>query len=1220
MNTFAKKTQRHRQAGTNRPGRASTNRAMYSTGKKTKPKKQGFSERMSKMYMKNKKKFAEKQKTVDNEDKKPAATSHGAQENADALKPYDTRSRNQARRKVDFNPKGRGRESGDSRKRYGSTRRRQERVRSMQTVKQQSKGYLDMKMKKETGKAPESKRARASRSSRSSSRRRRGQGRGGLVTMGLQFEIDEEEEPSVENHLSIDGDDAKVSSKPQSTSKPRVENLVSVDKIVDSLEVRRFEAPKPLVNLRQNRRGKQTLQKTLSSSKVGLAKKKKKSFAKELASLAPKDNQRIDDIILLMKSKAGKAESFKDSVESLLNESIERKQVTASNYMSNTRVALKGGRPEQKRRSDAAGSQRSGSTRRKSGYYDRLHKKKQIKQSNKGKIGISYLTPEMQKKKMQTSRKTVNALSQRSHQSNKSQKSQRSQWSQQSQLRKTGTILFNSKIRRELSKKSIFSRKVSAKKVEIHLEAEKTKEDTEAIEAVKRAQSRARARARAKPRVQVKTSARRPHAKTREKVKTGKVSPKIRIMNTKRQRHAGNFKRGKVHKTFKSTTSLSQKQSQAKRVYRPKPQRKQTMQNSRPLPSSRKKENAQKQTPKEFQDLNDSDHKKLDEIKREFQRKFAVETKELNRKNQRGARTAAGGKKQNSPLPIMAKKISYSKSTTQRQKKLRSKMATASGKQTSRRRSSKHTRRKSDAQKQSQVLRNLLLEDSDTLFGYQEMVDEKRLSVVTSRSRRGNVYRKERVPGKRRSKREPREGAEGIQNIKDKIIRRRKVDESGRTLQESQSIAESSGNKVFADKKGGIAAEKREREKNAFKSQKEGKAALDRNAQKNQKLKRSTLESKSMKSTANAGSRRKALKEPQTKSVVKSMVLRKKEAFRGRAWEKEKGSVKLKPKAEESQLVESVLESNFDKTSLNFSLMQSERNMLVSEQSIQKVGPDPGLKQSQAKSVRKEPAKQRPQKRKPELKSKFIKSKAKNNRKEKGANARMAKSKPVKPSGRKGRAKKLPKTPKNNIKKSKGKLGTPKTIKSKKSGHSGSSPRTGRSGASGKRSKMQRVVKKQRETSIEQQILEQIFSPIGAKQKEIFLKESIKSLKKVPSKEDDSEVKQLKLSRAKPKQAGEVAYMSLTGTQEFAFDLKDVSRLSRQPTPKNSRLNASRKYVACAQKQAFASTDKTRRSSPGFLEFWTQVLQKPPQERFIVGLGTRAQAKAHFKATEGFSS
>lgn len=1176
MNSILKKTHRQRQPENPKNARANPVRGMYSTGKKAKSQKQGFSERMSKLYMKKKKKLEEKRQTGGNEKPQKTATRHG---NPSQVKPYDTRSRtqNNTNRKMDFKPKGRSRPNVETRHRIDSTRNGQERVRSMQHVK--NKGYLDLKMRKRGPRPSRGTRQGSRSTSRTSARRRRKV----LAKVDAREEINEEEEPSVENHLSIDGDDAKADSKPQSTSKPRVANLVSVDKIVKGLDLQKLEKPKQLVNLRQ---GHRNLKKTMSSSKVADL-KPRKDFAKELSSLAPKDNKRIDEIINMMQSKHAKVDSFKDSVESILNESIERKQLVTNDYLSNTRDVLRGqaraeSKHAQKRqkghRSNRSNrlnqSNQSSSVRKRAGYYDRLRKKKEIKKANQGKIGISYLTPEMQKKQLQMSKQNLKMLSQRSQRSQQSQKSQRSH---RSQFRKTGTILFNSKIQRKNSNNSIFSGKPSKKfmlsptKGDRSAEEQKVKRKPSVRESMriksgvphKKSVSRGKngpnrgnlSHRRNTPNKRVTPKRGYANAKGFNRRKGGaqskpnnqqkkpngvprsnqgkKVSPRIKIMNTKRPKHVSKFQRGKVKQVMKSTTSLSQKGEHAKKAPQSKAQRRQAEAKSKS--SERTKENApgQVSTPKKFENLNQSDHRKLDEIKKEFQKKFAIETKELNKKNQR-AQKGQQSKKKSSPLPIMMKKISYSKSTANRQKNLRNKMKQTSTKANSHKQ--KRAREAKAEQTCSQVVRNLLLADSDTLFGFQEMVDEHKVAPKphTVKSRKGNMQRKRRA-----NKRAPKTAKGGIQNLKNRILRNRKQEPRPEQegLEQSQTIAESIVQNVFDEK------EQEEdtigKVKDLIKSQRE---EVRKQAEGQRVIFESKMEGKSMKSAANvdAEAKKGQSQRTQTKSVSQSVILSKQSGLGSRVPADVGGlSTNSRRRPDEVNLVESEMDSNLDKASLEFSLIQSDRKLFTSQKSVST--------RAKAKDKRRKNEKKDSKKRKEAGAAK----KRRGQKSQKGAQKKGIQSRFIKPKKRGVTERPKPNlsTPKGNARKSKNTFSTPKSslTRSKKSSKACSTPQTDKSVASGIKSLKKSEIA-QRNTSIEQEILDQIFNQSKANPKEYLTEKSRKTMKEAGA--EDKEPKRLKFR--KTQKTSEVVYMSLTGSKTLGLDSKEAGNLTRQTTPKNS--------------------------------------------------------------------
>jgi hypothetical protein len=133
-----------------------------------------------------------------------------------------------------------------------------------------------------------------------------------------------------------------------------------------------------------------------------------------------------------------------------------------------------------------------------------------------------------------------------------------------------------------------------------------------------------------------------------------KPSPKIRIMNTKRDNRGDNMKRNNLQNTLKSPRSISESKkspyrskygnkSKSKRNYKDKKEINDAHKKKdyiragyRQRKGNQKKKNVKKhftRTAKDFDKLNESDAKKLDEIKREFQKKFAIDSIDLNQKS-----------------------------------------------------------------------------------------------------------------------------------------------------------------------------------------------------------------------------------------------------------------------------------------------------------------------------------------------------------------------------------------------------------------------------------------------------------------------------------------------------------------------------------------------------------------------------------------------------------
>ena len=394
------------------------------------------------------------------------------------------------------------------------------------------------------------------------------------------------------------------------------------DEIVDSLNLQKFTKPKDNVQLRNLKRNhiKNKLKKTLSSSKI------KNDFSYQLSALAPSDNMRIDNIINIMKAKNNRSEnSFKDSVESLLNESIEKK-MTANNYLSNTRESLKHvnkhsqiNQSQSIKQKSKNNSKRSISKKSQNGYYDRLKQKKRITQQNKNKIGISHLTPEMHKKVRKSTQK-VSLLSQRTSRIINGESNYKSGIKRNVSNNSISSLM-------SIKKKNSKARKTSIQAISI---SKKSLSPTNNLQMVIHGRKNNQKMTIEIPKLKL------PNAKRGKKEKT---SPKIRIMNTKRDNRGDRVKRNNVKKHKKSPSSFSKthradskfkktiKEAQKKDYTRPgyRMNRKHNRKNNTKTKNVR--------TPKKFDKLNESDHKKLDEIKKQFQKKFAIETVELNNKN-----------------------------------------------------------------------------------------------------------------------------------------------------------------------------------------------------------------------------------------------------------------------------------------------------------------------------------------------------------------------------------------------------------------------------------------------------------------------------------------------------------------------------------------------------------------------------------------------------------
>ena len=643
-----------------RATKRSTSKGRYSNPK---AKKQGFSERMSKLYSMKKQKLIEKRKVYENPKFKQIAKKPNS---PNKIVPYNIKNKNKEntgsnnRFASNQNIQVQRRNKTNNRKQSGN-----EKFSRVKSVKnglnfkmKQGRGYSNLQNNKNKKYSIENHKEKQSKSkdplNKPYENTQKSKSPLLLVNQSLKFKIQEEEEPSIENHLSINGDDMKIGSSIRRYNSKHNHKPTSANSIVRNLNLQKLRTQDhQSVNpssFKNNLKG---------NGKYYKNKKKLEKFdddfQKKLNALAPSENKRIDEIIGMMNSKQEK--SFRSTWESILNVSIEEKNLSSNNYLSNTKEEMmklksrKDSHITSKTKNSKKGTKRISvrSIQKKEGfgYYERLKKKKILKQADKKKMGISNLTPEMHKKVVRNSIKKMSLLSQRS------------------QKFYNNAVKFKKSLKRELSKKSMLSftsahkngkssqRSVYNTMTRMSNISTPTNKQQIIIE---------------KSKLQPKMTIQIPqliNPKTKRQNRA-KVSPKIKIMNTVRNKGTNKFQQVKVSKNLNAHSSSSQNpraknssryntrnnqiKNNTKNINIKKKGKEMNIKTTRSVTRSKYNSNVRKGTKKqprtktarEFNKLNDSDHKKLNEIKEQFKIKMQIDTSISNKSASRSKKRKKG--------------------------------------------------------------------------------------------------------------------------------------------------------------------------------------------------------------------------------------------------------------------------------------------------------------------------------------------------------------------------------------------------------------------------------------------------------------------------------------------------------------------------------------------------------------------------------------------------